>query len=99
MTIQPIGNRAVIKLLKTQTSRAGIIISTEEKNEQQLGEIISIGAGFDTENEGNISKMGLKIGNTVLVSKYGGDEMTDDKDSEITYKIVSSKDILATVER
>lgn len=99
MTIKPIGNRAVIKLLKTQTSRAGIIISTEEKNEQQLGQVITLGAGFDTENEGNITKVGINLGDTVLVSKYGGDEIKDDVDSEITYKIVGTKDILAIIEK
>lgn len=99
MTIKPIGNRAVIKLLKTQTSRAGIIISTEEKNEQQLGQVVTLGVGFDTENEGNITKLGINVGDTVLVSKYGGDEMKDDVDSEITYKIVSTKDILAIIEK
>ena len=99
MTIKPIGNRAVIKLLKTQTSRAGIIISTEEKNEQQLGQVVTLGVGFDTENEGNITKLGINVGDTVLVSKYGGDEMKDDVDSEITYKIVGTKDILAIIEK
>ena len=99
MTIKPIGNRAVIKLLKTQTSRAGIIISTEEKNEQQLGQVVTLGVGFDTENEGNITKVGINLGDTVLVSKYGGDEIKDDVDSEITYKIVGTKDILAIIEK
>jgi chaperonin GroES len=97
MTIKPIGNRAVIKLLKTKTTKSGIIISAEEKNEQTLGEVISIGTGYDSE-DGNISKLGIKKGDKVLVGKYGGEELKDESDNETTYKIVSVKDIMAVIE-
>lgn len=97
MTIKPIGNRAVIKLLKTQTTKSGIIISTEEKHEKQIGEILEVGGGFDTD-EGNIAKSGLKKGDMVMVSKYGGDEINDENDSETVYKVVNLKDILAIIQ-
>jgi chaperonin GroES len=94
MTIKPIGNRAVVELLKTQTTHSGIIIATEEKNEQQIGKIIAIGNGIDSE-EGNITKIGLNIGDIVILSRYGGDEISNEQNSDVTYKIVNLKDILA----
>jgi chaperonin GroES len=98
MNIKPLGNRAVIKLLKTQTSRSGIIVTTEEKNEQSQGEVVALGPGYDTE-DGNITKVGLKIGDKVLVSRYGGDEIKDEQNEDTIYKIVSLKDILAILEK
>jgi len=98
MTIKPLGNRAVIQLLKTQTTKSGIIISTEEKNEQAMGVIISIATGFDHE-DGNISKLGIKLGDQVLVGKYGGEEIKDETDPDTVYKIVGVRDILAIIEK
>jgi chaperonin GroES len=97
MTIKPLGNRVVVRLAKQKnTTSSGIILAVEEKNEQALGEIISIGAGFGEEN---IQNMGLKIGDTVMFGKYSGEEVKDEQDSETIYKIVSGKDILAIIEK
>jgi chaperonin GroES len=96
MNIKPIGNRAVVKLLKTQTTKSGFIIALDSKNEQQKGEIIAIGQGFESE-EGNINKLGVCVGDVVLLSKYGGEIINDENDKEIEYKIVTSKDIIAII--
>ncbi|MEM1312747.1 MAG: co-chaperone GroES [Patescibacteria group bacterium] len=96
MTIKPLGNRVVVRMAKQKnTTSSGIILSTEEKNEQALGEIISIGAGFGEEN---VQEMGLSEGQTVMFGKYSGEEVKDDTDSEIIYKIINGKDILAIIE-
>lgn len=95
MTIKPLGNRVVVKLIKQKTTSAsGIILSSEEKNEQAVGEIISIGSGFGEEN---VQNLGLKIGDSVMFGKYSGEEIKDDMDSDTVYKIVNGKDIMAIV--
>jgi len=97
MTLKPIGNRVVVRLVKqAKTSASGIIISTEDKNEQARGEIIAIGTGLGTEE--NISNLGLSVGQIILFGKYGGEEVADDKDSTIVYKILKGPDIIAVVE-
>lgn len=98
MKIKPIGNRAVIKLLKTKTTKSGFIISLDEKNEQTIGDIVSIGQGFDSK-DGNINDLGIKTGDTILVSKYGGEIIKDENDDTIEYKIVDIKDIIAVIEK
>jgi chaperonin GroES len=99
MNIKPLGNRLVVKLVKQKnTTASGIIVSTEEKNEQVKGEIVVLGAGADIDNEINIATLGVKAGDVVLFGKYAGDEITDATDSETVYKILNSKDILAIVE-
>jgi chaperonin GroES len=97
MTIKPLGNRVVVKLMKQKTTSAsGIILSSEEKNEQAVGEIMSIGAGFGEEN---VQNLGIKIGDSVMFGKYSGEEIKDDIDSDTVYKIVNGKDIMAVVEK
>lgn len=96
MHIKPIGNRAVIKLSKVKTTKSGIIIALDEKNEQAIGEIIAIGNGSNT-SEGNITELGLKIGDKVLVSKYGGETVQDEIDESIEYKIILAKDLIAVI--
>jgi chaperonin GroES len=97
MNIKPLGNRAVVKLIKQKnTTNSGIILSVEEKNEQAIGEIISVGVGFGEEN---IQNLGLKIGDVVMFGKYSGEEIKDETDSETIFKIVNGKDILAIIEK
>lgn len=96
MNIKPLGNRLVVRLVKQKTTSAsGIILTAEEKNEQAMGEVLSIGAGYGTEE--NIQNLGLNVGDTVLFGKYAGEEVSDDADSETIYKILKTTDILAVI--
>ena len=99
MTIKPLGNRLVVKLIKQKnTSASGIILTTEDKNEQTIGTIISLGNGAVIENEMQIKDLNVKIGDTVLFGKYGGEEIKDEADPDTIFKILSAKDILAIIE-
>lgn len=96
MTIKPLGNRVVVQLIKQKTTSAsGIILSTEEKNEQAIGTITAIGAGQGTED--NIQNLGLSIGDKVLFGKYAGEEIKDGVDEDSVYKILKSTEILAII--
>ena len=96
MNIKPLGNRLVIKLaLKKKVSQSGFILSAKDDLEQAIGEVISIGTGYGTED--NIQDLGLKIGNTVLFSKYGGEEIKDETD--VTFKILKGSDVIAIIEK
>ena len=95
MQIKPIGNRVVIEITKqNQTSASGIILTTEPKNEQQKGIVVAVGAGYGDEKELTNS---IKVSQTVLFGKYGGDDYRDESQNK-DYKIVSSKDIIAVIE-
>jgi chaperonin GroES len=96
MNIQPLGNRVLVKLVKkAQTSTSGIIISTEEKTEQIIGEIVAIGGGSGEKN--NINDLHLSVGQKVLFGQYSGEEIKNDSEPDVTYKIVNGKDIIATI--
>lgn len=93
MKITPLGNRLVVSLTKqSNVTASGIITSVEEKAEQAMGKIISIGTGYGTEE--NIKDLPLEVGQTVLFGKYAGEEV---KDNEETYKIIKGTDVLAII--
>jgi chaperonin GroES len=97
MTIKPLGNRLVVRLVKQKNvSASGIILSGEEKNEQAKGQIIAIGGGQGSEE--NIQNLNLQVGQIVLFGRYGGEEIQDDEDNETTYKILKGSDVLAVIE-
>jgi chaperonin GroES len=96
MKIKPLGNRAVVKLIKKpQTSSSGIIISTTEKEEQSMGEIIAVGTGLGTEE--NIKELGLKDGDKIIFGKYAGEELKEMEEGDVTYKILNGKDIMGII--
>ena len=91
LKIRPLGDRVVIKpLIAEEKTKTGIILpETAEKEKPEQGKIVAIGKGE------KISKLGLKIGNTVLFEKYAG---TDIKIENVEYKVVDKDSILAILE-
>ena len=96
MNIKPIGNRLVVKLIKKPTTTAsGIIVSTEDENQQARGEIVAIGGGQGDDE--NITELGLSAGQVVVFGQYSGEEIEDDSDSTV-YKVLQGKDVIAVIE-
>jgi chaperonin GroES len=100
MTIKPLGNRLVVKLVRVaqRTSQSGIILSTKPENEQSLGEVIALGSGADVDGEVELKDLDVKVGNKVLFGKYSGEEVKDENDIDTVYKILKSNEILAVIE-
>lgn len=95
MTITPIGNRILVQISKkSQTSKFGIIIHQEAKDEQTLGQIIAIGSGFGDEKQ---LLENVKIGDMVLFSSYSGQEIKDEQNEELIYKVIEIKNVAAIV--
>lgn len=100
MTIKPLGNRVVVQLVKQKTTSAsGIILSTEDKNEQSMGTIVTLGKGADIDGEIELKDLDLSVGDVVLFGKYSGEEVKDEADSDTIFKILNAKDILAVIEK
>ncbi len=95
MTIKPLGDRVVLKVIDdVQQTQGGIFIPDSAKEKPQKGEVVAVGLG-DTTDSGERKPMDVKIGETVLYAKYSG---TDVKMDGVEYKILSVKDILAVIE-
>ncbi|MGI6777977.1 MAG: co-chaperone GroES [Acetivibrionales bacterium] len=94
MTIKPLGERVVIKMLETEeTTKSGIVLPGSAKEKPQVAEIIAVGPGGIV--DGKEVKMEVKVGDKVLISKYSGTEVKLDNEE---YTILKQSDILAIVE-
>lgn len=95
MTITPIGNRILVQITKkSQTSKSGIIIHQEIKDEQTLGQVIAIGGGFGEEKD---LLQSVKVGDIVLFSSYSGQEIKDEENEDFTYKVIEIKNVSAII--
>lgn len=94
MTIKPLGDRVVIKMIETEeTTKSGIVLPETAKEKPQVAEIVAVGPGGMV--EGKEVKMEVSVGDRVLISKYAGTEVKMD-DTE--YTILRQSDVLAVVE-
>ena len=93
--LKPLGDRVVIEPLPddTEKSSGGIFIPDTAKEKPQKGKIIAAGPGRTTD-EGKVLPMPVKVGDTVLYSKYAGTEYKQDSKE---YLIVREADVLAIV--
>ena len=94
MTIKPLHDRVVIKMLEAEeTTKSGIILTGAAQEKPQVAEIIAVGPGGLV--DGKEVKMELKIGDKVLISQYAGTKVKLEGEE---YTILSQSDVLAIVE-
>lgn len=76
--LKPLGDKVVVELVEQEEKTAsGIYLPDTAKKKPQTGKIIAIGAGRVLDN-GERNKLSVKVGDKVLFSKYGGNEVTLD---------------------
>lgn len=94
MTLKPLADRVVLKMVEAEeTTKSGIILAGSAKEKPQVAEVIAVGPGGLV--DGKEVTMYVKVGDKVVASKYSGTEIKlDDTD----YTIVRQSDILAVVE-
>jgi len=95
MNVKPLGDRVLAEPVEEkQVKKGGIIIPDSAKEKPTEAVIRAIGTG-KTDDNGKKVPFEVKVGDRVLVSKYGGTEIKlDDKE----YKILNSDDILAVID-
>ena len=94
MTIKPLQDRIVIKMVEAEeTTKSGIILAAAAKEKPEIAEVVAVGPGGLV--DGNEVKMTLKVGDKVLISKYAGTEVKVDG---VEYSILRQSDVLAIVE-
>ena len=71
MTIKPLQDRVVVKMLEAEeTTKSGIILTASAKEKPQVAEIIAVGPGGMV--DGKEVQMTLTPGQKVIMSKYAG---------------------------
>jgi len=92
--ITPLGQRVLVKRLDAETVSAGGIVLPDAAQEQpQEAEVVSLGLG-GKDDDGKAIEFSVKVGDKVLISKYGGTEVKIDGQDLL---ILSESDILGIV--
>lgn len=76
--LTPLGDKVVIQVMEQEDKTAsGIFLPDSAKKKPQEGKVIATGQGRVLDN-GERNKLSVKVGDRVLFSKYGGNEVTID---------------------
>jgi len=95
MNIIPLHDRVVVRRLEEErTSAGGIVIPDSATEKPSKGEVVAVGPGKTLDN-GNISAMAVKKGQTILFGKYAGTEVKLDG---IEYIVMREDDIMGIIE-
>lgn len=86
MRLVPLGDRLVIKqVVAEETTKSGIVLPGQAKEKPQEAKVLAVGKDVSDE---------VKEGDTVIYSKYAGNNVKIDEEE---YIIVKEEDILAVV--
>lgn len=93
--LEPLGDKVILKpIAEDEVTKSGIVLpDTAEKEKPEKAEVIAVGPGKTLDN-GQKSDMTVKVGDKVLFTKYGPNEIKVDDEE---YLIASMDDILAIV--
>jgi len=87
--IKPLGARVLVEIVAAeQKTASGIIIPDSAQEKPQKAVVVAVGNGTESE------KMEVKLGDTVLYSKFAGTQITDEGND---FLILNQQDILAIV--
>jgi len=76
--LKPLGDKIVVQLTEAEEKTAsGIYLPDSAKKKPTEGKVIAVGNGRVLDN-GQRNSLNVKVGDRVLFSKYGGNEVTID---------------------
>jgi chaperonin GroES len=95
MNLQPLEDRIVVRpAAPEQTTASGLVIPDTATEKPQQGEVLAAGPGKRSDQTGEIIPMDVKVGDTVVYSKYGGTEISSAGEDLL---ILNARDVLAVV--
>lgn len=95
INVMPLGDRVLVALLEeAEQVKGGIIIPDSAKEKPQEAKVVALGTG-GKDDKGNTIVFNVKVGDIVLISKYGGTEVKIDDEK---YLILRQDDILGVIQ-
>ena len=95
MKLHPLDDRIVVRPNEAEERTAsGLVIPDTAKEKPQQGPVLAVGPGRRADTSGELVPLDIKVGDTVLYSKYGGTEVAVDGEDLL---VLSSRDVLAKV--
>ena len=94
ISIQPLEDRVVLRTVDAEkTTSSGLVIPDTATEKPQQGEVLAVGPGR-VDDAGNRVPMDVAVGDTVIYSRFGGNEVTVSGED---FLILSARDILAKI--
>ncbi len=94
--IQPLGQRVLVKRTESEEMTAGgIFLPDTAKEKPTEAKIVALGTG-GRDDDGKLIPFSVKVGDVVLISKYGGTEVKIDGTEHL---ILSESDILGIISK
>lgn len=94
--VVPLGDRVLVKPLPPETVTSfGIIIPDTAKEKPEQGVVVAVGPGRRGDDN-DLVPVGVQVGDTVMFSKYGFDEI---KVAGVEYYILPESSILAVINK
>lgn len=94
MQIKPLGDKILVQRVEAETKTAsGIYLPESAKEKPQQAKVIRVGAGRALDN-GERAPFTVKEGDTILLGKWGGTEVTVDGED---YLILGEDEVLAVI--
>ncbi len=94
LKIRPVGDHILIRFREEKEQiRGGVIIPDSAAEKPQQAEVIALGSGHRDE-DGVVTPFAVKVGETVLIAKFGGAEVSLDGQR---YTFVREDDILGVL--
>ncbi len=94
MKIRPLGDRVLVEPVEEQEKIGDIYIPDSAKEKPIKGKVLAIGKKFDKEH--NELPFDVKVGDEVLLPKYGGTEV---KLGDKKLQLVREEDLLGVIEK
>ena len=95
MKIRPLSDKVLVQRLEAENKTAGgIVLPDTAKEKPKKGKVIAVGKGKILD-DGNLRKMSVKKGDTVLFTSYAGTEIKIDGKEHL---IMDESDIMAVIE-
>jgi len=95
MRLEPMYDRLLIKREDaTSTSKGGIVIPRGAQEKNNLAVVVAIGPGHRNPETGELTPLKVKIGMTVMIGKWAGDEV---KVGGVDHLMVREADVMAIV--
>lgn len=93
--LKPLNERILIKVAEAEQKTAGGLLLTEASKEKpSIGTVIAVGPG-PLDEEGNRKPLTVSAGNTVMYSKYAGNDFKNSDGSD--YIVLRASDVMAVL--
>jgi chaperonin GroES len=96
MKLRPLHDRVIVKRLENETKTAsGIVIPDNAAEKPDQGEVLAVGPG-KRNDKGELSPVGVAVGDRVLFGKYSGQTVKVDGDELL---VMREEDLFAVVQK